>query len=121
MAGTTITNLTVAMNAGDVCTLEIPMSEENMGGYWPTNEEGYTNGFKLSNSNVGSILKVYTDKVAIDYQHKANTDNVIEFKSMFGDTLRILIGNVIVHDHASIRTGGPAYGTYFSDVEVEDV
>lgn len=119
MAGTTITTVTLVMNAGDSCVLEIPQTASNMGGYWPTQEDGYVNGFKLENSDVGEITEV-SGKVAVNYNHKENADNVVVFKSLFGDTVRIVVGNIPVHDHASIRTGGPAYGSYFSDLKAAE-
>lgn len=115
MAGNSVPTLTVPMNSGDVCTLQIPCTDENMGGYWPTQADGFKNGFKLLNEEAGSIVKVHDDKVAIDYQHKSNMTNEIIFESISGDVVRIVAGNIMVHDHASVVTGGPAYGTYATE------
>lgn len=115
MAGNVVHTITVPMTAGDKITLNIPCTPENMGGYFPTKETGYENGFKLLNPDAGKIVKVHTDKLAIDYQHNTNLDNTIIFMSISGDVVRILAGNIMVHDHASIHTGGPAYATYKSE------
>lgn len=115
MAGNSVSTLTVTMNVGDKCTLLIPCTPENMGGYWPTTAVGFQNGFKLLDTTAGSIVKVHNDKVAIDYEHKTNLTNVIIFESISGDVIRIVAGNIMVHDHATIVTGGPAYGTYATE------
>lgn len=105
----------IYMNKNEIATLEIPCTTENIGGYFPSNETGAQNGFTVINSTDGQIIKSYTDKVAVDYQHLSYGTNTIVFKALSGEMLNIVIGSVIPHDHASVRTGGPAFATYYSE------
>jgi hypothetical protein len=54
---------------------------------------------------------------AITYKHKRYNHNTITFYSRTGSLGRVEIISVPIHDHASIVTGGPAFGTYFTDDE----
>jgi len=119
-----ITNISVYLRAGEIYTFYVPVNMSNNMGYFPrkgeiTLEDGtprtFQNGFFVENEDVGKIDKVHSDKVAVDYKHLYPTENSIWFHSATGERARIMISNVPVHDHASIITGGPAYGTYYSD------
>ena len=123
-----ITTISIYCQAGETYTIYIPATMVNNGGYAPrTGEVTLSNGktrdlqmgFCLENDEVGIIAKAHEDKVAIDYKHKYPLENTIFFYSLTGQIGRILVANVPVHDHASIPTGGPAYGTYFSDFKDE--
>lgn len=126
-----ISNISVYLMAGENYTFEVPNSVENNGGYFPDpgpivingKSIDLFNGFYLENNEAGSIdsSNVYSDRVAIDYKHKLPIDNTIWFVSLTGEKVRILVSNVPVHDHASIKTGGPAYGTYYNEVQAETV
>lgn len=105
----------VYMNKGDEATFDIPCSPENLGGFFPAVGSDFKNGFRVTDTDAGIITKTHTDKVAIDYKHLSYGNNTIIFQSYSGESVNIVIGNVIPHDHASIRTGGPAYATYFSE------
>jgi len=76
-----------------------------------------TNGFFVVNEDVGSIAKV-DGAPAITYTHKKFSQNKIIFVSKTKDIGVIDVLSVPIHDHSSIITGGPAYGTYFADDEV---
>lgn len=122
----TTTNVTVYLMAGEIYTIEIPVTLSNNHGYFPrkgtvspllTNKDEPTtlqNGFYVENEEVGTIEKVYGDKIAVDYKHKYSTENAIWFLASTGEKVKVSIGTMPVHDHASVVTGGPAYGTYFS-------
>ena len=112
MANTVI----VYMNKGDKATFEIPCSVENEGGFFPTQDSGAKNGFTVVDAAAGEITKVHGDKLAVDYHHTSYLTNTIIFKAYSGESLNIIIGSITPHDHASIRTGGPAYATYFSEL-----
>lgn len=111
MANTVI----VYMNKGDKATFDIPCTVANAGGFFPSKDAGAKNGFTVMDTAAGEIIKVHSDKLAVDYEHKSYSTNTIIFKAYGGESVNIVIGSVTPHDHASIRTGGPAYATYFSD------
>jgi len=115
MAGKITSQVSIPMNMGDTYVITIPVTPLNQGGFWPTKEDGYQNGFKLVDEKAGEITVVSKDKLSIEYKHKIAGINTIIFKSLTGDTLIISAGSIMVHDHATIRTGGPAYGTYFTE------
>lgn len=71
------------------------------------------NGYVVDDTSVGEIKGDGTTGVV--YKHKAFEYNVITFYALTGERGRVSIMSVPVHDHSSILSGGPAYGTYFSD------
>lgn len=90
----------------------------------PTLEGGYETqeliqGFYVANSKVGSIEAV-PEEPAVIYTHKRFDANKVFFKATTGEEAVVDIISVPIHDHSSIVTGGPAYGTYFADDDVED-
>lgn len=121
-----ITTVSMYCQAGETYTIYVPATAINDGGFAPRKGDitlangdlrTLKMGFCLQNEEVGTIPKEYKDKVAIDYKHRYPLENVIWFYSAQGELVRILVANVPVHDHSSIPTGGPAYGTYFSDFQ----
>jgi hypothetical protein len=98
---------------------------QNDGGYSPLKEEIILNkkkitpqnGFVLESEEVGTIVKPHPDKVAIDYKQILPASNVIWFYAYTGERIRMAATPMIVHSHASVSQGGPAYGTYFSYVD----
>ena len=121
------TNISLYLMAGEVYTIHIPVTLANNMGYFPrkgvllARVTGKTvpvtlkNGFYVENDEVGEIITTHSDKVAIDYLHRYSVDNVIWFLAVTGEKARISIATMPVHDHASVNTGGPAYGTYYSE------
>ena len=84
-------------------------------------EQTPVNGFIVDDDQVGSILPV-EGEAAVYYTQKRYAPNAITFygrrnTGTIGPMGRILIVSVPIHDHSSIVTGGPAYGTYFTDDE----
>ena len=80
-----------------------------------------TNGFYVEDEDVGTIERV-PNKAAVVYTHKKPEPNTIWFIAASGAGSRRGAVNVVsvpIHDHSSIVQGGPAYGTYFSDDDVE--
>ncbi len=80
-----------------------------------------TNGFYVENDEVGDIEPV-KDEPAVMYTHRRPEPNSIWFIPHAGAGARRGVINVVsvpIHDHSSIVQGGPAYGTYFSDDDVE--
>jgi hypothetical protein len=74
------------------------------------------NGFVVDSEATGTIMAV-SGRPAVTYKHKKYNSNTITFYSRTGAVGRVDIVSVPIHDHASIVTGGPAFGTYFSDDE----
>lgn len=125
-----VTNTNIYLRAGEVYSFEIPRTAENNLGYSPKSGEftfnnetrEFISGFWVENQNVGEIIEQLADKVGMVYRHKLPQENVIWFESFLGHKVRYTVGNIPVHDHASIVTGGPAYATYYSDSsDLEDV
>lgn len=74
------------------------------------------NGFAVQYDDVGSIEAV-PNEPAVIYTHKKFGLNKVFFFARTGEISVVDIIAVPIHDHSSILTGGPAYGTYFSDGE----
>lgn len=86
-------------------------------------EKTYTllNGFyEESEGTVGTLTASSESKLAVIYKHNKPEANAIWF--IPDDVKSKVLYSVIsvpIHDHSSIVQGGPAYGTYFSDDDVE--
>jgi hypothetical protein len=65
---------------------------------------------------VGTIEPV-TDEPAVIYTHTRYGQNRITFIAKTGEEGYVDVIAVPIHAHDSIVTGGPAYGTYFTDDE----
>ena len=79
-----------------------------------------TNGFMVDDDTVGDIEAV-ENEVAVIYTHKKFAQNKITFFARTGEIGEVHVISVPIHDHSSIVTGGPAYGTYFTDDETEAI
>ena len=79
-------------------------------------EETLQNGFAVMDPDVGTIVAV-AGKPAVIYTHKKYAQNKIFYWSRTGERGEVDVIAVPIHDHASIVTGGPAYGTYYTDDE----
>lgn len=75
-----------------------------------------TNGFVVQYDDVGTIEAVPSEP-AVVYTHKKFGLNKIYFFARTGEIGIVDVVAVPIHDHSSIVTGGPAYGTYFTDDE----
>lgn len=78
-------------------------------------------GFSIGDENVGKFVDFdaldYEDGYVI-YQHDKSGKQVISYKShaLVDITFYIVIQGIVVHDHASIVEGGPAFATYYTEV-----
>lgn len=79
-------------------------------------EKALKNGFVVQNEDIGTIEPGDTPNSVI-YTHKKFALNKIFFFARTGEMAEVHVIAVPVHDHSSIVTGGPAYGTYFTDDE----
>ena len=77
------------------------------------------NGFYVEDEDVGTI-EVVAGEPAVIYTHKKYAQNKIVFHARTGEIGEVVVIAVVIHDHASIVTGGPAYGTYFTDDETTE-
>ena len=73
-----------------------------------------TQGFVVDDETVGEI-EVVEEEPAVIYKHKKFSENIITFYALTGEKGYVYVIAVPIHDHASIVSGGPAYGSYFSD------
>lgn len=78
-----------------------------------------TQGFVVDNTDIGDLTAVVGEP-AVLYKHKKFAENVITFYALTGEMGKLFVISVPIHDHSSIVTGGPAYGTYFSDDELQE-
>lgn len=73
-------------------------------------------GFAVLYEDVGTIEPV-SGEPAVTYTHRKFSKNKVFFLARTGEIGIVDIISVPIHDHSSIVTGGPAYGTYFTDDE----
>ena len=124
-----INNIVLKCKVGEIYELHIPVSNANMGGYYPDTgatitAAGHTmplqNGFWVENKDIGDIIAVSSSKLAVTYEQKIYGDNTIWFYAITGERVRVQVMMGTLHDHSSISEGGPAYGTYYSESIQED-
>lgn len=79
-------------------------------------------GFYMEDEEAGTFSEIEgtTGRAIIKYTHIKARENTIWFVSLFevdGEPIKgvFRVIYVPVHDHSSITTGGPAYGTYYSE------
>lgn len=77
-------------------------------------------GFLSEDENVGIVEPTEREAAEVRYKHKKAEKNSVWFFAHNGDTAVCNIVATPIHDHSSIVQGGPAYGTYFNDDEIED-
>jgi len=88
-------------------------------GYWGTtdgnNNLALKRGFVVENTNVGSLREADEEEAAVIYTHRQPYPNAIWFFALTGERGLVKVISVPIHDHSTITTGGPAYGTYYDD------
>lgn len=79
-------------------------------------------GFYMEDEDAGRLQEIEgtAGRAVVRYLHTKARENTIWFVSLFeidGEPIRgvFRVVYVPVHDHSSIHTGGPAYGTYYSE------
>jgi len=82
-------------------------------------DEALLNGYTVEDEDIGTI-EAGKEPNSIIYTHKKFAHNKITYYAKTGEIGEVDIIAVPVHDHSSIVTGGPAYGTYFTDDETVD-
>ena len=114
-------NVTNAVcSVGDKVKLSRPV------GYPPVTWENdadvkiYLKGFRVVYPELGEfdgLVDAAGDRIY--YKHLKSGRQIIEFVSLFlgRHYFYLILEGIVVHDHASIPQGGPAYATYYSEPE----
>ncbi len=76
-------------------------------------------GFVVEDDSMGELESV-ANEPAVIYTQKKFGPNKVYYYALTGERATADIVSVPIHDHSSIVTGGPAYGTYFTDDETVD-
>jgi len=76
-------------------------------------------GYALDNPNVGDLIISSSQDAEVIYTHRKPEKNIIWFFALTGEVGKVDVISVEIHDHSSIVQGGPAYGTYFTDDDLE--
>ncbi|MHA2218198.1 MAG: hypothetical protein ACXACY_19855 [Candidatus Hodarchaeales archaeon] len=112
-----------AMNVGDKITVFRPVGYP----YFPAAklpEEVKTAtsclGFRLKNPELGEFTDFNDVTYALGYvfyQHNRQGQQIISYTShlMYDVTFYLVIDGLLIHDHQSVYTGGPAYATYYTE------
>lgn len=77
-------------------------------------EKTLKNGFALENEDAGVIEEVKGEPAVI-YTHKKYMPNRIFFVGAQNNFGYVDVIGVPIHDHASIISGGPSFGTFYQD------
>jgi hypothetical protein len=85
-----------------------------------TSTRSLVRGFLVDNQEVGDVDPTNEEEPAVLYRHKKFAENLITFYALTGERGQVFVISVPIHDHSSIITGGPAYGTYFTDDELHE-
>lgn len=122
-----ITNIQFSVNLGVTYKIALPQEISLGAGFWPRTKNVIVNdeeitlkaGFRLEKEKegIGKLADNYPNELAIAFTPYQHGDYAIFFYAHTGEVIRFGASPVEVHDHASIMTGGPAYGTYYSGPE----
>jgi hypothetical protein len=124
------TTTTFAANVGDVIKLCRPA------GYppWPIDNppseiagidaSKERLGFKLLDPVCGKFIRDYSARdTCVYYSHEKSGRQVISYYaggSIVPVTFYAVVQGILVHDHASVYMGGPAYATYYAETPQEE-
>lgn len=122
-----IINIQFNVAVGNTYKIAVPVERSLGSGYYPRTKDViigdrlYTPkaGFILmgEDDGIGILTDAYPKELAIDFKPLVYADYEIFFYSLTGEVVRFGATPVEVHDHASIMTGGPAYGTYYTGLQ----
>jgi hypothetical protein len=79
-------------------------------------EKSLLQGYFVEDETVGTV-ELVPNEPAVIYTHTRYGQNRITFIARTGEEGYVDVIAVPIHAHDSIVTGGPAYGTYFTDDE----
>ena len=122
--------VTISIPAGMYVEIEAPVIRELGVGPFPKDQSEtvlvngqvreHINGFVSEYEDIGIIEDIPGESLKVKYTQLKNGENRVYFFSDNGDKAVVDIISIPIHDHSSIYQGGPAFGTYKSDYEVED-
>ena len=82
------------------------------------------NGFKLLEPYCGKFVNDTSSRDAcVYYKHEKSGKQIVTYYAggaVVPVTFYAVLQGIVVHDHASVYMGGPAYATYYSDTPQEE-
>jgi len=114
------------MNVGDRVKLCAPANYPPV--VFPTNDDSYDpiyylNGFIVVDQSLGEFEGTPDgSNMCVYYRHNSSGRQIIQYSSeALGQvTFYAILEGIVVHDHASIPQGGPAFATYWSETRTEE-
>ena len=87
----------------------------------PTKTEYEVYGFKILDQQLGKFIRlneVTLKSGFVYYEHQKSGRQVIRYKAqtLTITLFYIIVQGVLIHDHASIYQGGPAFATYYAEL-----
>jgi len=123
-----ITNIQFNVSLGTTYKIALPQDVSLGIGFWPRTDPVIVNGvsytlkagFRLEKEDqgIGKLEDNYPNELAVDFTPLLHSDYSIFFYAITGEIVRFGATHIGIHDHASILTGGPAYGTYYTGLNV---
>jgi hypothetical protein len=117
----TISNLNFTCKVGDLLKISRPGCYPPVDFPSDADTTQYLNGFYVMYPEIGEF-EGNIGNSAVFYRHKTSGRQIIEYLSdgLGKYKFRVVLEGVVVHDHASIHTGGPAFATYYAIVPTEE-
>jgi len=82
--------------------------------------ENEVNGFSLQDDTLGRLEKDEENVDCVYYYHDEAGVQVIKFREGRANIIGSLtLEGIVVHDHAAVTAGGPAFATYYSEPQEE--
>ena len=94
--------------------------------YEYTSSDTSINGFRILYTELGRFVDDDTlgvDDICIRYLHEKSGMQIIEYTAAGAAVTTkfyAILQGIMVHDHASIHQGGPAFATYYAEVPEEE-
>lgn len=85
-----------------------------------TDRSDSVRGFKLLYPSLGELQVDEDTDICVIYKHNKSGKQIIEYPTagLSNVVFYAVLTGMLVHDHASIYEGGPAFATYFTEVNV---
>jgi hypothetical protein len=81
-------------------------------------------GFKLLEPYCGKFIDITNpNDTCVLYKHEKSGKQIIAYYAggaIVPITFYAIVQGILVHDHASVYMGGPAYATYYADTPAEE-
>ena len=117
---------TISIPAGHYVDIKVPIYPKEGQGSFPKKVGEQVNihgeprnhiyGFVSEDELVGTISSLNEPMLKVRYTHLQSRENRIHFFTANGEQHIISIISIPIHTHGSIDQGGPAYGTYITDI-----